>query len=840
MVFNFKTLRAKFVTSVVSIAMIMFLLLLGFTHFVLGSLLTNKTLNDFSETTGRQADNLESWFSEIESSVKTVIRSFDVMDTDEQVYRMLRAQAEGMPGVLYTGVGFANGFAIFSDGWVPPDTWDATTFEWWSETISNGGRLHVGSPGVDGVTGNFTVTATMYSDIVLGQTSVYTIALSLDSVLQFVEDLHIPGDGYAFLVDANGRIVVHPNGDLMPAVKDVDTREMDYTNISDVPHYAALVGAEGITPVNINGTRHYLERHDLPLSGWGLYVGVPSSYVLSDVNRMMLWYSLIALFVTIGMVAVVWAVTIVSLDRPIARLLALVDNVAKGNLNINTSSKALKRDEIGQLTSSTYILVDTIKNISDDLSAFTHEWVVNGDIEYRMDESRYQGDYRTIVKGINAYADSTIEDMKVTFGVFESINKGDFNLRIKQMPGKKIIMNQNVDLLLENLTRVAEQIHLAIDGMKAGITPRFATEKFVGGWYDIVQGLVELYEAVDGPLHEILDVVGEMGKGNFSKKMVGDYRGDFLDKKNSINKVIDTLNSYIAEISSSMQTIAKGDLTTKITREYVGDFGYIKDSINNISESLNKTMTDILLASEQVLTGAEQISVSAMNLANGASEQASSVQELNDSIDIINEQTRQNAENAQDADTISNRSAQNAQEGNKAMKQMLNAMQEIKESSGNISNIIKTIQDIAFQTNLLALNASVEAARAGEHGKGFTVVAYEVRSLAGHSRQAAEETTGLIEDSIGRIDIGSGIAESTAEALDVIVTNANEVLAIINSISASSREQAEAVSHVSTSLGQISSVVQSNSAVSEEAAAAAEELNSQAEHLKQLVSYFKL
>ena len=87
---------------------------------------------------------------------------------------------------------------------------------------------------------------------------------------------------------------------------------------------------------------------------------------------------------------------------------------------------------------------------------------------------------------------------------------------------------------------------------------------------------------------------------------------------------------------------------------------------------------------------------------------------------------------------------------------------------------------------------------------------------------------------------GSNIAKSTAEALDIIVENAGEVLQIINEISASSIGQADAISQIVISVNQISEIVQNNSAVSQETAAAAEELNSQAEHLRELVSYFKL
>lgn len=311
--------------------------------------------------------------------------------------------------------------------------------------------------------------------------------------------------------------------------------------------------------------------------------------------------------------------------------------------------------------------------------------------------------------------------------------------------------------------------------------------------------------------------------------------------RDEIGLLLQAFGRMIASIREQalvVERIAGGDLTVQIHVRSDKDLLGLK--LQEMIERNHEIMTRISMAADQVATGSKQVSDSGIALSQGATEQASSVEQLTASLEEISSQTKLNAQNANEANELSGASRTNAMQGNEQMKGMLKAMQEINEASSSISKIIKVIDEIAFQTNILALNAAVEAARAGQHGKGFAVVAEEVRNLAARSANAAKETTAMIEGSILKVQDGTRIADRTAEALQAIVADIDKVANLVNDIAMASTEQAAAITQINQGISQVSQVIQTNSATSEESAAASEELSGQANLLKQQVSRFKL
>jgi methyl-accepting chemotaxis protein-2 (aspartate sensor receptor) len=152
--------------------------------------------------------------------------------------------------------------------------------------------------------------------------------------------------------------------------------------------------------------------------------------------------------------------------------------------------------------------------------------------------------------------------------------------------------------------------------------------------------------------------------------------------------------------------------------------------------------------------------------------------------------------------------------------QVVDTMGSITESSRKIADIISVIDGIAFQTNILALNAAVEAARAGEQGRGFAVVASEVRNLAQRSATAAKEIKELIDDSVGKVEVGSKQVEQAGTTMQEVVDSVRRVTDIMAEISHASEEQRAGISQVHEAITQMDQVTQQNAALVEEAAAA--------------------
>ncbi len=352
----------------------------------------------------------------------------------------------------------------------------------------------------------------------------------------------------------------------------------------------------------------------------------------------------------------------------------------------------------------------------------------------------------------------------------------------------------------------------------------------------------------------------------------------------------------VKALSADMVKIGEGDLTVRSRIKARDEIGLLSDTMNIMAEDLDVLMNNIKAASADVFSSAdslaassqqaaastEEVSRTVAEIANATEDQArntetghskttelaENIQSISETIYHISDKVTQSVELNQQGITIMKELKLKTEANGAASEEVAKVILEVDEGSEQIGVIIDTIRNISSQTNLLALNASIEAARAGEQGKGFAVVADEIRKLATQSAKAADDISNLIEiiqgkskNAVNTMDGTKPIVEAMDEAVistqgvfaDIsaviqnlsknvniisefnqsMVNNKNEILSIMENISASAEE-------TSASTQQVAASSQEQLAGMEEVARTAEQLNMLAQSLSSGIEKFKI
>ena len=350
--------------------------------------------------------------------------------------------------------------------------------------------------------------------------------------------------------------------------------------------------------------------------------------------------------------------------------------------------------------------------------------------------------------------------------------------------------------------------------------------------------------SITEPVEQIEAAVASLRKGELSNVEMLTYESEdeFGDTIRNLKEAMGILADYVSEISVEVKAIAQGDLTRNgddIT-DFLGDFSELKTSLLYILKRFNSTLTEISNLAEQVSSNSSEVENASKSLADGATEQAGVIEELNATIDTVVDLAADTAKETQSASARVKASANKANEEKEKMNELLTEMEHITEISKEIGNIITDIEDIASQTNLLSLNASIEAARAGEAGRGFAVVADQIGKLAADSAKSAVNTRDLIDKTLVEIEKGNTITRTTADAFNQIIADMESFAELAENTMEKANSQAESLEQIGKGIEQLSGVVQGNAASSEENTAISVNLAEGAAKMQDRVKIFKL
>ncbi len=458
------------------------------------------------------------------------------------------------------------------------------------------------------------------------------------------------------------------------------------------------------------------------------------------------------------------------ISGPIIRVLSILEDLSNGILNSRFEIK--QTDEIGKMVKSMNTFSDKLQSFSNSM-----EKVADGDL------------------GFNQSLLSNQDQLTPSFN--------------------KII--NTLKLLIEETTK------LTYSASQGNLNDRGNTDKFAGGYYDLIAG---------------------------------------------INTMLDSVILPIQDGARVLEIMNTGDFTVKIKNEYKGQHQLIINSINKLNDSLSAILFDFLEAVNATASASSQISASTEEMAAGAQEQSSQASEVASAVEEMTATIMETTKNANEAAITAQKAGKIAVEGGKVVKDTVEGINKISlvvtdaaktvqslgKSSDEIGNIIQVINDIADQTNLLALNAAIEAARAGEQGRGFAVVADEVKKLAERTSKATKEIAVMIKQiqketlaavnsmNLGTTEVNNGrtLASKAGNSLEEIIKGASQVVDIASQVAAASEQQSSTSAQISKNIESINNVTQEFSTGIQQVAQASEDLNRLTENLQSIINRFKI
>lgn len=627
------------------------------TYYISYNSITKESKQKLVETSNKYAETINGWFDgqgKIVSEMANHVESMDNID-EAKIMQYFKKQLKNNIYASDVYIGFTNKKILVGSGWIAPKDFDCTQRSWYKEAIEKNGLIY-SEPFMDGKTKEMMVSAAKpvtKDGQVIG---VIGCDLKIGSITNILEKSKIAEKSYAFLLDSNNNILVHPNKAFQPTDKTL-------YNIKDIMNgqYSKSLNSNFTRIKDYDGIDKYIINSKIKVNNWTVGFAIPVKVVMGPMN------TLVLSFIIVILVALIFAVLISlyfgsKLTYPIICLSEMINKSAQLDLRLDHRYDFLMnyKDEIGTLAKAFNVmntevagLISQIKTGSEDMSATGEELSATTE-ELTAKFIEINRATKNITDGIQ---ETSAASEEITAAI-EEVNSGIDNLSGKAAEGKNISNKSKQSAIeVKNKGKLSlEKTREIYNEKKQKVLESIEEGKVVENIKDMANTIAEISEQTNLlSLNASIEAAraGEHGKG-FA--VVADEVRKLAEQTSqaviAIQGTVEKLQNAFKNCSDNSTNIL--EFINKNVHSQFEDFQnmgeqYYNDSnfVDTMSEEISTMSAGIDAAVEQVSLAIQSMAVNAQKSSEHADIIEQSISETSKAVEQVSTTAQSQAELAE-------------------------------------------------------------------------------------------------------------------------------------------------------------------------------------------------